>query len=293
MTKKCKKYMMSLKKLTISVPLLSLLTGFCYAQGKRDVFFPRCGRYEGIASLYMDTSNTTLTGVFETSASPRYEMRNGDYCRLLLVQSAKMPIKDSNVYLFKVFNISARDSMYPGGIAIINFLTDSTMSVRFDENVYKHGNMLPCLTEWPLDEEVILELAHPNAERTRSVNKTIDAQAISKQIEQINKAGEDCAHAGINSAIDCSQKLYNQADSILNVVYNSLKAQMAPTAFAQLKTEQKQWLKKRDANALELGKQARYNRGQADNEASAALAIRQKASFIEDRIMELLKKIKQ
>ena len=283
---------MSLKKLTISVSLFLLVTSFCYAQNKRNDFSPRCGRYVGIASLYIDSANTTLTGVFETSTSSRYAMREGDYCRLLLVQSAKMAIKDSNVYLFKVFNISVRDSMYPGGIAIINFLTDSTMSVRFNENVYKNGNMLPCLTQWPMDEEVILELVPKNIGIAKT-KTLIDPGEIRKRISEINKDEQSCKDTGANNFFNCSQKVYKQADSLLNVVYKGLKAQMSLTEFDQLKEEQKQWLKKRDANALEIDKEASHSLQQSGNEASAALAIRRKTSFIEDRIIELLKKTKQ
>lgn len=111
---------------------------------------------------------------------------------------------------------------------------------------------------------------------------------IRADITTMENTRQKCINEGRGS-VDCEQIFYNEMDSILNVVYKRLKKQMDISEFNKLKADQIAWLKKRDTYA---GKQDKEAPTGAGIEVGKSFAIRQDAFFVEDRIKELLNKLK-
>jgi len=90
----------------------------------------------------------------------------------------------------------------------------------------------------------------------------------------------------------CSIKFYSQTDSLLNVVYNNLKMKINSTAKSNLKKEQLEWLKKRDAYFIKARKETISEVGNfEDSQDFQMILIDKKSSFVMIRVKELLKRI--
>jgi uncharacterized protein YecT (DUF1311 family) len=117
------------------------------------------------------------------------------------------------------------------------------------------------------------------------------AQITKKQIEvQVNNmdsASQACDDKGI-SFIDCGNTFYEQMDSMLNLVYKHLKKQLDTATFIQLKQEQLTWLSKRNKYFKEVDSDREGKELGVD--ASVGFTLNRKASFVEDRILFILKK---
>ena len=119
----------------------------------------------------------------------------------------------------------------------------------------------------------------------------VAAKEIIQQLDQMDSSCQHCIDEGFNF-VDCSNKLYIQVDSVLNVVYKLMKSKMDASTFMQLKQEQLKWLKKRDQFFKEVNQDYRQNDkyDQVDKEANRAVAISRKTEYVENRIKYILQK---
>lgn len=88
--------------------------------------------------------------------------------------------------------------------------------------------------------------------------------------------------------MNCSKTYYKQVDSLLNVVYKSIKTNMSAEQKEGLKEAQMLWLKKRDAYFLTVPKEAKEEAEDLSPAYVAAITWEKKAQFVSDRIIELL-----
>jgi uncharacterized protein YecT (DUF1311 family) len=91
--------------------------------------------------------------------------------------------------------------------------------------------------------------------------------------------------------LDCSKEFYNKMDSMLNVIYGNLMHTCNEIQRKNLKTEQKEWLIKRNSYFQKtLAKQEKETKGEGfvpqDNEM---FRIDNNASFVKERVVQLLK----
>ncbi len=68
---------------------------------------------------------------------------------------------------------------------------------------------------------------------------------IIKSVEELEIKYQKCLDLGTDM-LDCSKSFYFSTDSILIIVYNSLKEQLAKSQKSIFKNEQLKWLKTRD-----------------------------------------------
>lgn len=116
------------------------------------------------------------------------------------------------------------------------------------------------------------------------------AQSL-KEIEQFETSYQNCLDNG-GFMKGCSIKFYSQTDSLLNVVYNNLKMKINSTAKSNLKKEQLEWLKKRDAYFIKARKETISEVGNfEDSQDFQMILIDKKSSFVMIRVKELLKRI--
>lgn len=120
---------------------------------------------------------------------------------------------------------------------------------------------------------------------TASAQKQITAQLLN-HIDSLHQA---CFDSGGNMW-NCSNDFYNQMDSLLNVVYRSIKGKLTPEAFQMLKQEQLKWISKRDIVYSKANKE-NIKDGLGITDASMA-ALNTKAEFVKERTLYLLKNYK-
>jgi uncharacterized protein YecT (DUF1311 family) len=119
----------------------------------------------------------------------------------------------------------------------------------------------------------------------------VAAKDFIQQLDRMDTTSQHCFDEGLNF-VDCSNTLYKQVDSILNVVYKLMKSKMDAATFIQLKEEQLNWLKKRDQFFKEVNQdyKQRDKYFQEDEESNRAVAISRKAEYVEKRIKYILQK---
>jgi uncharacterized protein YecT (DUF1311 family) len=78
---------------------------------------------------------------------------------------------------------------------------------------------------------------------------------------------------------------------MLNTVYRELRITLDQETIEKLKKDERAWLKKRNANIEQ--EQSKIGRSDAGIDADEAMAIASDSYFIEQRILELLKKLKK
>ena len=104
-----------------------------------------------------------------------------------------------------------------------------------------------------------------------------------KTIEKIEIAHQNCLDKG-GYMKGCSVEYYNQADSLLNVVYKKLKLKLNAEEQSKLKKEQLEWLKKRDKYFQKVYSEEK-------NFGNWRVIIDQKAKFVFERVKILIKKL--
>jgi len=119
----------------------------------------------------------------------------------------------------------------------------------------------------------------------------ISPNEIKARMNEIDSFCQNCIDAGTNNFVDCETIRHNKIDSILNAVYKELKKEMDTGKFSEFKKEQRLWLKKKDANYASYAVEMR--KSDAGVEADQAMTINNDSNFIEQRIIYLLKKLKQ
>lgn len=100
---------------------------------------------------------------------------------------------------------------------------------------------------------------------------------------------QNCLDKGENM-FECANIFYKQMDSTLNVVYKLLKKQLDTTQFKKLKIDEVKWLSERNVNFRKFNKDAQTN--ELGLEIGSVFAENQKAYFVKDRVIFLLKKLK-
>ncbi|GAA4165426.1 hypothetical protein GCM10022217_37640 [Chryseobacterium ginsenosidimutans] len=108
-----------------------------------------------------------------------------------------------------------------------------------------------------------------------------------KTIEQFENKHQDCLDTGINMK-NCSAKYYNQSDSLLNIVYKKLKANLNSTEQTKLKNEQLYWLKKRDSYFKKAYLEAKNEGPFPEPDDLEMVYLDKKSNFIMDRVKELI-----
>ncbi|WP_298145239.1 lysozyme inhibitor LprI family protein [Flavobacterium sp.] len=86
----------------------------------------------------------------------------------------------------------------------------------------------------------------------------------------------------------CSQDFYIKMDSMLNVVYKSIKLKMSTTQRDKITLEQREWLKKRDLYFKKAWSLARSEGDGLSSEDIEMIAIDKKAQFVKDRVLSLI-----
>jgi uncharacterized protein YecT (DUF1311 family) len=112
-------------------------------------------------------------------------------------------------------------------------------------------------------------------------NKSVTPQLL----EQLDKAHQTCLDKGENMW-DCSHYFYNQMDSLLNVVYKSIKNNSAPEVFNALKQDELNWIAQRDKVYSGSFKGNKKNVLGTTDASMAALSV--EANFVKKRILYLL-----
>ncbi|MCU7617184.1 DUF1311 domain-containing protein [Chryseobacterium sp. PBS4-4] len=111
-----------------------------------------------------------------------------------------------------------------------------------------------------------------------------------KTIEKIETSYQNCLDKGDNMK-GCSVEYYKKADSLLNVVYMKLRLKLSVEEQSSLKTEQLEWLKKRDKYLQkvysETKKEGDFIEGSNDFDM---IVIDKKAEFVFERVKVLIKR---
>lgn len=110
-----------------------------------------------------------------------------------------------------------------------------------------------------------------------------------KQLNEMDDIHQNCLDKGENM-FECANIFYKQMDSTLNVVYKLLKKQLDTTQFKKLKIDEVKWLSERNVNFRKFNKEAQTN--ELGLEIGSTFAQNQKAYFVKDRVLFLLKKLK-
>lgn len=111
-----------------------------------------------------------------------------------------------------------------------------------------------------------------------------------KTIKKIESSYQICLNKGDNMK-GCSVEYYKKADILLNVAYKKLKQKLSIKKQSSLKTEQLEWLKKRDKYFQkvysETKKEGDFIEGSNDFEM---IVIDKKVEFVFERIKALIKR---
>lgn len=130
---------------------------------------------------------------------------------------------------------------------------------------------------------------------TGSLVQNSGAQIVPKdvkaQMTALDNICQSCLDAGSIPFSECEKTRQRKLDTILNAVYRELRITLPPDNFEKLKKDERVWLKKRNANIEEA--QSKIGRSDAGIDADEAIAISSDSYFIEQRILDLLKKLKQ
>ncbi|MFM2192029.1 MAG: hypothetical protein RLZZ118_986 [Bacteroidota bacterium] len=112
-----------------------------------------------------------------------------------------------------------------------------------------------------------------------------------KTIENIELAHQNCLDKG-GYMKGCSVEYYNQADSLLNVVYKKLKLKLSAEEQLKLKKEQLEWLKKRDKYFQKVySEEKNFGNWREGSNDFDMVIFDQKAKFVFERVKVLIKKL--
>ncbi len=112
-----------------------------------------------------------------------------------------------------------------------------------------------------------------------------------KTIEKIEIAHQNSLDKG-GDGKGCSVEYYNQADSLLNVVYKKLKLKLNAEEQSKLKKEQLEWLKKRDKYFQKVySEEKNFGNWREGSNDFDMIIIDQKAKFVFERVKILIKKL--
>lgn len=112
--------------------------------------------------------------------------------------------------------------------------------------------------------------------------------AYESVLEKIDAQHQDCLDNGENMAA-CSGTYYHAIDSMLNVVTREVVKQASNTEKTELRTEQHDWLQTRNAKFKEIDETAKKD---GEGSAGKATAVEDKATFLRERLDEMVGKLK-
>ncbi|WP_207492579.1 lysozyme inhibitor LprI family protein [Aridibaculum aurantiacum] len=121
------------------------------------------------------------------------------------------------------------------------------------------------------------------------------AQAQNKNdLQHLENLYQSCLDKG-EDMNGCARTYYLQMDSMLNVTYKKLRSTLNAEEQKQLKTEQLQWLQKRDKYFAENKKKINYSTGSNSPIPSDELMLMydQHALFVQQRIYYMVNKLQK
>jgi len=124
------------------------------------------------------------------------------------------------------------------------------------------------------------------------LSSSVHAQTL-KTIDDLEQANQKHLDEGINM-LGYTSALYTQMDSLLNVVYSKLRKQLAPKEMEQLKQQQREWLKKRDAYFAQLYKDAEKEYGLKRSEwreLEYLTVYQAETVFVKERVVSLITRL--
>jgi uncharacterized protein YecT (DUF1311 family) len=107
-------------------------------------------------------------------------------------------------------------------------------------------------------------------------------------ITALEKNYQDCLDKG-DYMLGCTKDFYNEIDKILNVTYNNIMPRLDQTQKTALRTEQRNWLKERDAYFMKVDQE--NEDGLAGNDLKM-IRIDKQADYVKQRVIYLIKKYK-
>jgi uncharacterized protein YecT (DUF1311 family) len=102
---------------------------------------------------------------------------------------------------------------------------------------------------------------------------------------------QNCLDNGIDM-LGCSNDYYKQMDNLLNEVYKKAKLKMSSSEIEKLKTEQLNWLKKRDLYFKKAYIEAKDEADGLGSDDLQMVFVDKKTEYVKDRVVFLIKKYK-
>lgn len=112
----------------------------------------------------------------------------------------------------------------------------------------------------------------------------VSAQNFNESLMKLSNQNQECLDKGGNM-LGCSQKYNIQVDSLLNVVYKSIRKDLNETQQLDLKNKQLAWIKNRD---LEFKKIDAQNTGLGKGSDDLMVKTQHKADFVSERVSFLI-----
>lgn len=116
---------------------------------------------------------------------------------------------------------------------------------------------------------------------------TVYSQSID-EIDTLENKYHSCLDKG-EYMLGCSREYYTEIDKILNTTYKNIMSGLDETQKNKLKTEQKAWLKKRDAYFMKVDQE--NEDGLSGNDLKMIRTDKQ-ADYVKERVIYLIKKYK-
>jgi uncharacterized protein YecT (DUF1311 family) len=118
--------------------------------------------------------------------------------------------------------------------------------------------------------------------------QNVTAQTV-KDVKTIERKYQLCLDEGTDMT-GCTNRFYTEMDKTLNTVYNKYSATLAQAEKDKLKTEQKEWLKQRDAR---IKKQIQVLNRKSDNNDEIMALRNENAVFVKQRVLLFIKKMEK
>lgn len=118
------------------------------------------------------------------------------------------------------------------------------------------------------------------------------AQSL-QTVKDLDQEHQKLMDKGVNM-LGYTAAYYNKLDSLLNVVYNKLRQTLSPEEMQELKLQQRQWLKKRDAYFKQLYRdtEKKFDLKQNEWEEVEYLSVyHPQILFVEERVIWLMKRL--
>lgn len=120
---------------------------------------------------------------------------------------------------------------------------------------------------------------------------SVSSKSVGQTLESISvfeKQNQDCLDKG-EDMMGCSALYENQMDSMLNLAYNNLRKTLSQTEQDSLKTEEVNWLKKRDKEFKKIAKEETEELGEGEDALMAT--YQDEGNFIKARVIVLVKRL--